>query len=149
VREAIVYNECVGPDAGKLSWFLEAVLKDEECKHPTMDFDTIRHARLDKLLDELLYFSLLMEQASYTAELPLRFRVDVAHSKRLRVIWRRRFREQYAMINQLRCAVMVKGGRLKDVSFTSAVTYNLGMWQTSMSNLVSEAEGNQQFEPGQ
>ncbi|KAK9419238.1 hypothetical protein SUNI508_01215 [Seiridium unicorne] len=148
VRAAIRHDECVGPDAGKLSTFLEAVLKDEERRHPTMGFEIIEHARLDKLLDEVLQFAELMKAASHATELPLRFRVDVAHCKKLRVIWRHRFREQYMMIDQLRCAVMVKGGRLKEVSFTSAVTYNLGMWQTADSNLVGEVEGNQQFEAG-
>ncbi|KAK9780607.1 putative YDG domain-containing protein [Seiridium cardinale] len=148
VRAAIRHDECVGPDAGKLSTFLEAVLKDEERRHPTMGFETIEHARLDKLLEEVLQFAELMKAASHATELPLRFRVDVAHCKKLRVIWRHRFREQYMMIDQLRCAVMVKGGRLKEVSFTSAVTYNLGMWQTADSNLVGEVEGNQQFEAG-
>lgn len=149
VRASIRHDESLGPDASKLSAFLEAVIKDEERKHPTMSFDTIEHARLDKLLEELLHFSGLMKAASHKVELPLRFRVDIAHSKKLRVLWRHRFREQYVMIDQLRCAVMVKGGRLKEVSFTSAVAYDLGMWQTASSNLVGAEEGNQTFEPGQ
>ncbi|KAI0159362.1 PUA-like domain-containing protein [Pestalotiopsis sp. NC0098] len=148
VRASIRHDESLGPDASKLSAFLEAVIKDEERKHPTMSFDTIEHARLDKLLEELLHFSGLMKAASHKVELPLRFRVDIAHSKKLRVLWRHRFREQYVMIDQLRCAVMVKGGRLKEVSFTSAVAYDLGMWQTASSNLVGAEEGNQTFEPG-
>ncbi|ETS83649.1 hypothetical protein PFICI_05525 [Pestalotiopsis fici W106-1] len=149
VRASIRHDESLGPDASKLSAFLEAIIRDEERKHPTMNFETIEYARLDKLLEELLHFSGLMKAASHTVELPLRFRVDIAHSKKLRVLWRHRFREQYVMIDQLRCAVMVKGGRLKEVSFTSAVAYDLGMWQTAAtSNLVGAIEGNQVFEPG-
>lgn len=149
IRASIKHDESVGPDAGKLGIFLEAVLEDEERTHPTLDLETIEHARLDKLLNELLEFAELMKVTSHAVELPLRLRVDIAHCKKLRHIWRHRFREQYAMIDQLRCAVMVKGGRLKEVSFTSAVTYNLGLWQTEDSNLVGEVEGNQQFEAGQ
>lgn len=148
VRASIKHEESVGPDAIKLGIFLEAVLKEEDSRHPTMDFVTIEYARLDKLVEELLQFAELMNAASNSAELPLRFLTDVAHCKKLRTIWRHRFREQYVMIDQLRCAVMVKGGRLKNVSFASAVTYDLGMWHTEAANLVSEAEGNQQFEPG-
>lgn len=150
VRASIRHDESLGVDAGKLSAFLETIIRDEERKHPTMTFEIIEYARLDKLLEELLHFSGLMKAASHTVELPLRFRVDIAHSKKLRVLWRHRFREQYAMIDQLRCAVMVKGGRLKEVSFTSAVAYDLGMWQTAATNnQVGADEGNQVFEPGQ
>ncbi|KAF3003309.1 hypothetical protein E8E14_008177 [Neopestalotiopsis sp. 37M] len=149
VRASIRHDESLGVDAGKLSAFLETIIRDEERKHPTMTFEIIEYARLDKLLEELLHFSGLMKAASHTVELPLRFRVDISHSKKLRVLWRHRFREQYAMIDQLRCAVMVKGGRLKEVSFTSAVAYDLGMWQTAATNnQVGADEGNQVFEPG-
>lgn len=149
VRGSIEYDQSIGPDGNKLSAFLEAVLKDEEKKHPSMKFATIEHARLDKLLEDLLQFGELMKVTCRATEQHLRFRVDVAHCKKLRLIWRHRFREQYAMIDQLRCAMMVKGGRLKEVSFTPAITYILGMWQTEASSLVGEVEGNQQFEAGQ
>ncbi|KAH6661107.1 hypothetical protein BKA67DRAFT_654247 [Truncatella angustata] len=149
IRASIRHDESIGPDTSKLSVFLEIVLKDEERRHPTMGFETIEHARLDKLLDELIQFAGLMKAASCSVELPLRFRVDIAHCKKLRVLWRHRFREQYALIDQFRCALMVKGGRLKQGSSSSDMIYDLGLWQTdTMTNLVGEVEGNQQFEAG-
>ncbi|KAI1844055.1 hypothetical protein JX266_009728 [Neoarthrinium moseri] len=148
VRASLQHDRSLGPDSEKLSRFLETVLKDEERRHPTLDFETIEHARLDKLLNEILLFVETMKTTTFATDLPLRFRVDAAHCKKLQVIWRHRFREQYIMIDQLRCAVLVKGGRLKDVSFNCALTYDLGKWQTRETNPVSEVEGNQQFEAG-
>ncbi|KAI8625279.1 PUA-like domain-containing protein [Xylariaceae sp. FL1651] len=149
IRAGLRRDNAVGPDAEKLSSFLEAVLRDEERKHPTLDFETIEYARLDKLLAELLLFADVIKTTGSTPELPLRFRVDVSHAKSLRRIWRRRFREQFFMMDQHRCAVLVEGGRLKDVSFNSSLEYDLGKWQTKkVSGPVSEVEGNLQFEPG-
>ncbi|KAI0816421.1 hypothetical protein GGR55DRAFT_697295 [Xylaria sp. FL0064] len=138
-----------GPNAEKLSNFLEAALKDEERRHPKLDFDTIEYARLDKLLSELLQFAETIKTSDLTPELLLRFRVDVSEAKSLRRSWRRRFREQFFMINQHRCAILVEGGRLKDVAFNSSLDYDLGKWQTkNMTGPVSEVEANLKFEPG-
>ncbi|KAI0603472.1 PUA-like domain-containing protein [Biscogniauxia sp. FL1348] len=148
VRESLRHERTAGPDVERLSGFLEAVLKDEERKHPTLDFETIEYARLDKLLADMLHFAEIVKVSSLTADLPLRFRVDVSHAKGLRRVWRRRFREKFFMIDQHRCAVLVKGGRLKDVSFNNSLTYDLGKWQTKINIPISEVEGNLKFEPG-
>ncbi|KAI1313588.1 PUA-like domain-containing protein [Xylaria venustula] len=145
LREGNVF----GPNAEKLSSFLEVALKDEERRYPTIDFETIEYARLDKLLAELLQFADTMKISDLSPEVLLRFRVDASEAKSLRRLWRRRFREQFFMINQHRCAILVEGGRLKDVSFNSSLDYDLGKWQTKkMTSPVSEVEANLQFEPG-
>lgn len=139
-----------GLSGERLSSFLEAALGDEERKHPTLDFETIKYARLDKLLSELLQSADTIKPSNLTPELLLRFRVNVSQAKGLRRLWRRRFREQYFMMDQHRCAVLVEGGRLKDVSFNSSLDYDLGKWQTKkLSGPVSEVEANLEFEPGQ
>ncbi|KAI1351659.1 hypothetical protein F5Y01DRAFT_324918 [Xylaria sp. FL0043] len=149
IRLGLREGNIFGPNAEKLSNFLEAALKDEERKYPKLDFDTIEYARLDKLLSELLQFAETIKTSDLTPELLLRFRVDVSEAKSLRRIWRRRFREQFFMINQHRCAILVEGGRLKDVAFNSSLDYDLGKWQTkNMTGPVSEVEANLQFEPG-
>ncbi|KAI1281455.1 hypothetical protein F5Y07DRAFT_412494 [Xylaria sp. FL0933] len=149
IRSGLREGNIFGPNAEKLSNFLEAALKDEEKRYPTLDFDTIEYARLDKLLSELLQFAETIKTSDLTPELQLRFRVDVSEAKSLRRIWRRRFREQFFMINQHRCAILVEGGRLKDVAFNSSLDYDLGKWQTkNMTGPVSEVEANLQFEPG-
>ncbi|KAI1082282.1 PUA-like domain-containing protein [Whalleya microplaca] len=149
VRASLRHDKTVGPNAEKLSSFLEAALQDEERRQPTLDFETIEFARLDKLLAKILHFAEMVKVTAFTSDLlPLRFRVDVSHAKSLRRIWRRRFREQYFMMDQHRCAMLVQGGRLKDVSFNSSLSYDLGKWHTKINDPISELEGNLQFEAG-
>lgn len=149
VRASLKYERGLGSDADKLSSFLEAALRDDERRYPTLDFETIEYAHLDKLLSEILQFAEMMKISNLSTDLPLRFRVDVAHCKKLRSIWRYRFREQYFMIDQLRCTVLVEGGQLKDVLFNASWTYDLAKWQGYEIDPVSELEGNLQFEAGQ
>jgi hypothetical protein len=150
VRTGLRNDNTVGPDAQRLSSFLEDALMDEEQKYPSLDFEMIEYTRLDKLLAEFLQFAETVKSPGSMSELPLRFRVDVPHAKDLRRLWRRRFREKFFMMDQHRCAILVEGGRLKDVSFNSSLEYDLGKWQAKkVTDLVSEVEGNQQFEPGQ
>ncbi|KAI0878352.1 hypothetical protein GGS24DRAFT_518140 [Hypoxylon argillaceum] len=149
VRAGLRGGNVSSSDTETLSNFLEAALKDEERKYPTLDFEIIEYARLDKLLAELLQFADTMKAGDLTPELLLRFRVNVSEAKNLRRLWRRRFREQFFMMDQHRCAVLVEGGRLKDVSFNSSLDYDLGKWQTKrLTGTVSEVEANLQFEPG-
>ncbi|KAI3343441.1 hypothetical protein F4824DRAFT_439929 [Ustulina deusta] len=149
VRADLRDGNIFGPNATKLSCFLEAALKDEERRYPTLDFETIEYARLDKLLAELLQFADTMKTSGLTPELLLRFRADVSEAKSLQRRWRRRLDPFLFMINQHRCAVLVEGGRLKDVAFNSSLDYDLGKWQTKkVAGPVSEVEANLQFEPG-
>ncbi|KAI0127760.1 PUA-like domain-containing protein [Xylariales sp. AK1849] len=134
-------------DTERLSSFLEAVLKDEERRQPSMDVDTIEHTHLDKLLDEIIQLSEMLKSWNPSTHLPLRFRVNVAHCNKLRAIWRQRFREKYFMIDHLRCGIL-KGGPLKDVAFDSNLTYDPAKWETKLSDPMSELEGNLQFEAG-
>ncbi|KAI0481470.1 PUA-like domain-containing protein [Xylaria cf. heliscus] len=137
------------PEADKLSSFLEAALKDEERRYPTLSSEIIEYARLDKLLSEILQFADTMKTSDLSPEFLLRLRVNVSQAKSLRRLWRRRFREQFFMMDQHRCAVLVEGGRLKDVSFNSSLDYDLGKWQTMrVAGPVSEVEVTLQFEPG-
>ncbi|KAI0406723.1 PUA-like domain-containing protein [Xylaria palmicola] len=148
-RAGLRNGHVLGPDVETLSGFLEAALRDEERKYPRLDFETIEYARLDKLLSELLLFADTMKGSELTPELLLRLRVNVSQAKALRRLWRRRFREQFFMMDQYRCAVLVEGGRLKDVSFNSSLDYDLGKWQAMrVAGPVSEVEANLQFEPG-
>ncbi|KAI5928556.1 hypothetical protein F4810DRAFT_705495 [Camillea tinctor] len=148
VRENLRNGRTVGRDAEQLSSFLETALKDEGRKHPSLDYETIVYARLDKLIADILHFAEMAKVSSFMADLPLRFRVDVSHAKGLRKAWRRRLREKWIMIDQHRCAVLVEGGRLKDVSFNNSLTYDLGKWQTKTNIPISELEVNLKCEPG-
>ncbi|RYP41187.1 hypothetical protein DL767_001191 [Monosporascus sp. MG133] len=146
-RASIQGKRALGPRAEELRNFLETALNDEERKHPTLDFDMIEYARLDKLLTEILAYAESLRRSTLASELSLAFRVDISNAKSLRHAWRRRFREQYFMLDHHRCAVLLDS-RLKDVSFETALGYDLGKWRTPASDPVSELEGNLQFEPG-
>ncbi|KAI8952874.1 hypothetical protein F4801DRAFT_588732 [Xylaria longipes] len=149
VRAGLLNGHVFSPDAESLSSFLETALKDEERRYPTLNFETIEYARLDKLLSEIIQCIDTIKTSDLSPDFLLRLRVNVSQAKNLRRAWRRRFREQFFMIDQHRAAVLVKGGRLKDVSFNSSLDYDLGKWQTMrVSGPVSEVEANLQFEPG-
>ncbi|KAI1754362.1 hypothetical protein F4782DRAFT_539183 [Xylaria castorea] len=149
VRAGLRGGHVFSPDTERLSSFLETALEDEERRYPTIDFEAIEYARLDKLLSEIVQFADAMKTSDLSPEFLLRFRVNVSRAKNLRRLWRRRFREQFFMIDKHRCAILVEGGRLKDVSFNSSLDYDLGKWQTMrVSGPVSEVEANLQFEPG-
>ncbi|KAJ8127343.1 hypothetical protein O1611_g6293 [Lasiodiplodia mahajangana] len=149
LRAGIRAGYVLGEDADRLTTFFEAALNDEKRRYPTLDFETIEYARLDKLLAELLQFADSMKTSNISPELLLSFRVNVSQAKNLRRFWRRRFREQFFMMDQHRCAILVEGGRLKDVSFNSSLDYDLGKWQTEkLTGPVSEVEANLRFEPG-
>ncbi|KAI1743549.1 hypothetical protein F4680DRAFT_347942 [Xylaria scruposa] len=149
IRAGLRGDHVFSPDTERLSSFLEAALEDEERRHPTLNFETIEYARLDKLLSEIVQFADTMKSVDLSPEFLLRFRVTISQAKNLRRLWRRRFREQLFMMDKHRCAILVEGGRLKDVSFNSSLDYDLGKWQTMMvTGPVSEVEANLQFEPG-
>ncbi|KAI1125008.1 PUA-like domain-containing protein [Nemania abortiva] len=149
VRDGLRGGLIYAADADKLTTFFEASLRDEERRRPTLGFEIIEFARLDKLLAELLQFNDTIKPSDITPELLLSFRVNVSQAKNLRRFWRRRFREQLFMMDQHRCALLVEGGRLKDVSFNNSLDYDLGKWQTEkLTGPVSEVEANLQFEPG-
>lgn len=156
IRACLRHDGSGGPDIPRLSSFLVAAVQDEaQWGQPTLDLATIEHARLDKLLAELVHFgeSLRAKNPHFrpvpAQELPLQLRIDVSNAKRLRRLWRRRFRERYFMMDQHRCAILVEGGRLKDVSFDNSLAYDLGKWLTKVGDPISELEGNLQFDPGQ
>ncbi|KAI1818700.1 hypothetical protein GGS20DRAFT_526551 [Poronia punctata] len=122
--------------AFKLHEFLVTALNDENTRNPTLDSDMIEYARLDKMVGELLQYN----NESTT----------IQQARDLRKKWRNRFREHLFMMDRHRCAVLVGGGRLKDVAFDNSLEYDLGKWHTTtkLGGLVSEVEGNQSFEPG-
>ncbi|KAI0834928.1 PUA-like domain-containing protein [Hypoxylon sp. FL0890] len=174
IRASLQRTKTAHPHADKLSAFLEAALRDLELRpgRPTLDFDTIEYARLDKLVAEILNLAETVRiTPSYSSHVGgtgkgakkggseglgmeevvpclSRYRADVTNAETLLRVWRRRFRERYFMMDQHRAAVLVKEGRLKDVSFNSSLAFDLGKWCTKVSDPISELEGNLQFDPG-
>ncbi|KAI1134153.1 PUA-like domain-containing protein [Hypoxylon sp. FL0543] len=173
IRASLQRTKTAHPHADKLSAFLEAALRDSELRpgRPTLDFETIEYARLDKLVAEVLDLAETVsvpsshnlhlvggagkgatggERKEMEEAVPClsRYRADMANAKALLRVWRRRFREPYFMMDQHRAALLVGEGRLKDVSFNSSLAYELGKWCTKVGPPISELEGNLQFDPG-
>lgn len=106
------------------------------------------HARLDKLLSEILAYADTLRRSSLATELSLVFQVDVSNAKNLRRAWRQRFREQYIIIDQQRSNALIQG-QLKDVLFNIDAAPHLNTWKTEAFGPISNLEVNLQFEPGQ
>ncbi|KAF9872629.1 hypothetical protein CkaCkLH20_09808 [Colletotrichum karsti] len=144
VRTCLSRERSLGPDADKIQSLLERALKDELRHTPSLDFETLQYARLDKLLSDIL------DPAHRPSPIPLRFRADMAVAESLQKMWRTRFRDQYFSIDQVRQRSLSVGGEMRDISFTPEGQDPLESWtvQYSCREPVSELEGNQKFEPG-
>ncbi len=107
VRESLARHGNFGPDAAGLSFFLELALLEEAGGAPTVDFDTVKAARLDKLVADLT------ECGERPFTLPLRFVHDVVTAERLEEMWRARFKVDYVMIDEIRRGDLVVRWRLR------------------------------------
>lgn len=151
IRASLGRDKALGPDANELSDFLDAAWKyEDQRRHAALDIETIEYARLDKLLAEVLDFAETLKDGpghpTAADDPPLRFRVDVLNAKSLSRSWRKRFRDQYFMIDQHRREALMTGGRLTDASFNDPLIYSGG---TKTNDPISELEGNLQFEAGE
>ncbi|KAF6842807.1 hypothetical protein CMUS01_02733 [Colletotrichum musicola] len=143
VRASLRQDKTLGPEADRIQNLLERALKEELRHTPTLDFETLQYARLDKLLADIL------DPANRPTPLPLRFRADMAVAESLQKMWRARFRDQYFSIDDFRQRSMSIGGEMRDITFTSAGKDPLESWAVQNDRgSISELEVNQQIEPG-
>ncbi|TID01619.1 hypothetical protein CH35J_004468 [Colletotrichum higginsianum] len=144
VRTSLQREKSLGPHEDRIQELFEKILKEELRHSPSLDFETLQYARLDKLLADVL------DPACRPSPLPLRFRADMAVAESLQRIWRSRFREQYFALDQVRQRRLSIGGDMRDIHFTAAGMDPLESWtvRNSCPDPISELEGNQQFEPG-
>ncbi|KAF6838712.1 hypothetical protein CPLU01_02245 [Colletotrichum plurivorum] len=143
VRASLRQDKSLGPEADRIQNLLERALKEELRHTPTLDFETLQYARLDKLLADIF------DPANRPTPLPLRFRADMAVAESLQKMWRARFRDQYFSIDDFRQRSMSVGGEMRDITFTSAGKDPLESWAVQNDRgSISELEVNQQFEPG-
>lgn len=145
VRTSLRQEKNLGPNDEKIQGLLEKALKEELRHNPTLDFETLQYARLDKLLADIL------DPAYRPSPLPLRFRTDMVVAESLQKIWRARFRDQYFSLDQMRQRRLSIGGEMRDIHFTAASKDPLESWtiRNSCRDPISELEVKQQFEPGQ
>ncbi|KAK4156032.1 hypothetical protein C8A00DRAFT_31082 [Chaetomidium leptoderma] len=107
VRESLAKHGICGLDADRLSLFLQLAVFEEAGGAPTLDFETIKAARLDKLVADLTTCG---EMAS---SLPSRFVHDVVSAEKLERMWRARFKVDYVMIDEIRANELATRWRLR------------------------------------
>ncbi|KAK4143614.1 uncharacterized protein C8A04DRAFT_28605 [Dichotomopilus funicola] len=121
VRASLAKHANFGPQANALSFFLQLALLEETTTTsplgtstplgtrtplgtagvaPSLDFETIKYARLDKLVAEL----------TVCGEMPFtlapRFVHDVVTAARLEQLWRGRFGVEYALLDEVRVSYL-------------------------------------------
>jgi hypothetical protein len=107
VRESLAKHGDFGPDADRLSFFLELALIEEEEGHPTLDFETIKAAHLDKLV------AALTECGEMAGSLLDRSVHDVVTAEKLEHLWQTRFKLDYFMIDEIRAHDLAVRWQLK------------------------------------
>ncbi|AEO57526.1 hypothetical protein MYCTH_2303774 [Thermothelomyces thermophilus ATCC 42464] len=95
-RESLAKHGDFGPEADQLSFFLELALVEEVKGTPSLDFETVRISRLDKLVADLT----VCGEGPFN--LAPRFVHDVVAAGKLERKWRARFRVDYLMIDEIR-----------------------------------------------
>lgn len=122
--------------------YLEGVWQDECDGRPSIDFDTIRKARLDKLLVDMLC------RENRPTPTPIQFRADMSTAASLQRQWRTRFRAEYFEMDQKRYMTLIRSGRLKDVVYNGSAEGGCHLWRTTVCKQLSELESDQRFEAG-
>jgi hypothetical protein len=108
VRESLAKHGDFGPEADRLSFFLELALLEEEEGHPTLDFETVKAAHLDKLV------AALTECGEMAGSLPDRSVHDVVTAEKLEHLWQTRFKLDYFMIDEICVRDLAVRWRLKE-----------------------------------
>jgi hypothetical protein len=108
VRKSLARHGNFGPCPGRLSFFLELAILEETEGRQTLDFETIKVARLDKLVADLT------ECGEMSFHLAPRFVHDVVTAKKLEKAWRVRFRFNYFMIDEIRIGHLAARWRLRE-----------------------------------
>lgn len=141
-RDALALHGAMGESMSKkVADFLRAAAKDEAYDILTIDLPTIMTCRLDKLLAEMVTHPMADAPNGNPWE-------DMAPAKRLLRQWRARFRERYFDIDQTRYHNLAKTGLLRDVVFDQGAMDDDQLWRAKSCEVLSESEGNLQFEAG-
>ncbi|KAH6627745.1 hypothetical protein F5144DRAFT_493953 [Chaetomium tenue] len=108
VRESLAKQGHFGPNADVMSFFMELAVLEETDGVPTLDFQTIKLARLDKLVADL----------TQCGEMPFtlapRFIHDTVTAEKLERMWRKRLKYDYLMIDDIRANDLAIKWRLKE-----------------------------------
>ena len=123
---------------------LKDAVKDETQGISTIELPTVRNARIDTLLVDILSPE---KHAAASRTQPWKNLIPTA--ERLQRQWRARFGEKYFDLDQTRLSSLTKTGQLRDVAFDNRTDdVNHQLWQTRPCEALSEGEGNLQYETG-
>ncbi len=108
VRRSLSVHKSLGPDADQLNASLQFMLEDEDTKDPgrMLKHSVMMHARLDKLLQELL------EPLNMPDPLAPRHARAIKIARVLRQKWERRLGERYFNMDGARLDALAKTGPL-------------------------------------
>ncbi|KAK3322456.1 hypothetical protein B0H66DRAFT_601906 [Apodospora peruviana] len=124
IRTSISSSGLFGSASDSLLLFLERALAEEALPNPSIDFDTIKLAHLDKLVAEM---NDCAKRGMMTAN-SARALGYAAQAAKLQRMWRARYRAQYFMIDETRTYDMITHGGLKDGNLEFVV----GQWWLNM-----------------
>ncbi|CAD6439445.1 48f01998-36fc-4981-bc1a-a3c0320bcd77 [Sclerotinia trifoliorum] len=125
---------------------LENLIDDLLHEGPSLEFEVIAHARLDKIVEEILQHV----RNNFLSHGPS-FRQIMRKVQKLREQWIETFGERYHAMDEERLKVMKKDGCLRDLDLqtTGEVSKVDGpMWKIRRVETFSEKEANENFEPG-
>ncbi|KAL8381454.1 hypothetical protein RB595_005630 [Gaeumannomyces hyphopodioides] len=152
VRWWLATAKAPGPMESRLKALLDVVLANEALKASALrllvDLETIRGARLDKLIE-----ALLDKSNQPPRPVPASFFAIKTAAGALQRKWRQRFREAYISLDRVRYHRILTSGHLVEVSFNAPVAGAPGSpalwWNTRGKDVPTKPESNRQFHAGQ
>ncbi|TAQ88272.1 hypothetical protein B7494_g3369 [Chlorociboria aeruginascens] len=128
------------PDIELLETLLEKFTRDEEAGNYELTLAKIEHARLDKLLQDILTANGKSPDTSL-----LKLTNKAYH---LRDLWQRRFKTDYFCLDQERLIYMKTKGRLRGVTLDPGPREEGQKWLVDNPNRIAEGVGHLTFKPG-
>ncbi|KAF7955462.1 uncharacterized protein EAE97_000721 [Botrytis byssoidea] len=125
---------------------LESLIDDLLDEGPSLEFEVITYARLDKIVDEILQHvrnNFLSQGAS--------FRQIMRKAQKLREKWIETFGDRFHTMDDERLRFMKESGCLRDIELqtTAKISELYGpTWKIRRAATFSEKEANENFEPG-
>lgn len=112
IRASLVDDHVLHDRWEKMMAFLGAEVENERRELPTIDFELIKNARLDKLLIEM------SDPANCPNPTPSRFLDDKIFANKLQWLWTSRHRAQFLTLEQDRYRKLLNSGSLRGLVFT-------------------------------
>jgi hypothetical protein len=143
VRASLRARNGLGSKGEELMKVLGTAVKSECDGVPIIDLETLKQARLDKLLADMV------NKDYHEEDMPLELRAHLSVAESLQRQWRMRFRGSYFSIDHTRYLYLTEiGGRLHNLIFNHASKDNSGLWKAKKCGSLSRLERNDRFKEG-